>query len=104
VFPPNEAPTSVTITSWKSNYNNGWSNVTMVMTYKYSRQDVEVNIGFHSAGARNILTMIYVKPITGGMPPAPTVNPPAPQPQTPPPQEQPQQPQEQQNDDKSNSL
>lgn len=97
---PNEQPSSITISSWKSHFNNGWSDVTMVMLYKYSRSDVEVNIGFKSAGQRNVLTMIYVKPINGPMPPpaAPTA---APMFQD---QQQQEAPQDQQSDDKADSL
>jgi hypothetical protein len=69
---PNEQPTSVTVSSWKSNFNNDWSNVTMILLYKYSNQDIRATVGFRSSGNRNILTAIYVLPIggaTGSQPP-----------------------------------
>lgn len=62
MFPPGE-PASVTVSSWKSNMNNGVTNVTMVMLYKYPQRDVEVNLGFQSLGTGYVLTMIYTKPV-----------------------------------------
>jgi hypothetical protein len=65
VFPP-EQPSSITISSWKSNYANDWTNVAMVMLYKYSTRDIRVTIEFRSSGARNVLTAIFLLPVTGG--------------------------------------
>lgn len=118
---PNETESSVTVSSWHSNYKDGYSQVEMTMLYKYARQDVQVTIGFRSAGQNYTLTEIYVLPIVGGQP-API--PPAPAPQQPQPysgddgkrempgpgpgpdEQQPSSPDEQnqQNDDKSQSL
>lgn len=101
LFPP-EQPSSITISSWKSHFANDWSNVSMVMLYKYSKRDIQVTMEFRSAGARNVLTAIFLLPVGGtGGAPAPA----APQ-QAPSPPAMPQQPQQQQDSDadKSNSL
>ena len=101
---PSEPPTSVTVSSWHSSFNNGYSDVSMVMLYKYSTRGVTVTIGFQASGARNVLTKIYVKPEGMTAPTQPQPQQPQPQPQ--PQQQQPeqQQPDQQQNDGKSTTL
>jgi hypothetical protein len=62
---PAEQPSSITISSWKSNYANDWTNVAMVMLYKYSTREIKVTIEFRSSGARNVLTAIFLLPVSG---------------------------------------
>lgn len=115
---PSEPESSATVSSWHSNYNNGFSQVEMVMLYKYAQRDVKVTIGFRSAGQRYTLMMIYVLPITGGVPapmpgPAPSPMPApysgdgnrgTPMPQSQPGEMPPQSPDDDQSNDKSQSL
>jgi hypothetical protein len=92
MFPPG-APTDITISSWKSNWNNDVANVQMTMMYKYPQRDIQVDLAFQAGGGRQLLTMIYLKPVAAGSLPAP-----APQQQDAPQQDQ------QQQDDKSTTL
>jgi len=100
---PNEQPASITVSSWKSSFDNDFSNVSMVMLYKYSTGGVTVTLGFQSAGTRNVLTEIYVRPEGMAAPSQPQPQPQQPQSQ---PQQQPDQQQDdqQQDDTKSNTL
>jgi hypothetical protein len=93
MFPPG-APTDITISSWKSNWNNDVANVQMTMMYKYPQRDIQVDMAFQAGGGKQMLTMIYLKPVAAGTLPSP-----APQQQN-----TPQYQDQQQQDDKSTTL
>jgi hypothetical protein len=98
MFPPG-APSDITISSWKSNWNNDVASVQMTMMYKYPQRDVQVDLAFQSGGGRQVLTMIYLKPVAAGSTPSP-----APQQQNAPPQQDAPQQDQRQQDDKSTTL
>jgi hypothetical protein len=68
---PAEQPSGITISSWKSNLVNNVANVQMIMVYKYSQREIQVDLAFQSAGGRHVLTRIYLKPLRGGLPMSP---------------------------------
>ena len=55
------------VTSYKSSFDNTTSNVTIVLLYRYPREDVQAAVSFRSAEHGFVLTAIDVLP--GDAPP-----------------------------------
>jgi hypothetical protein len=61
-FPRNEQATSVDVASYKSNYADGVTNVTIVLRYVYPRDVVNASVSFRSAEHGYVLTAVHVAP------------------------------------------